>query len=286
MTKEELQQTSFPWKQIAADWNRYFTIPSRPSPEEVDQYSRWVKSLVHGKGDQRGLVLGATPELRDILFTCNVEVHAMDMNMEMLLGMTELLKYKNPDEVIIKSNWLANPLASDHFDFVLGDAVFPNIPWDARNTLFNEVVRVLKPGGHFINRAFFIPEEKPYKDLEQVLESYASRESSYRTATELVLDLQMLTYDPADHLGSMKKVKKVLQPLRTSDGFQVSSSSLRGTLNIVWNDWLQSASEKVWVYFYEHEEEDEYRRHFKSMKRFLAQDHAQVVATPMYLLQV
>lgn len=83
-----LEQTSHPWSRIAQDWERYFTVPSRPSAEEVAQYRRWV-----GRSDipRRALVLGATPELRDVLFECGLEVHVIDMSLEMVLAMTELL---------------------------------------------------------------------------------------------------------------------------------------------------------------------------------------------------
>ncbi len=283
MADANLQQTSHTWKQIAQVWEQQFTVPSRPSAAEVAKYLGWTKSVTQPK--TKGLVLGATPELRDVLFECGIQVHAIDLNLEMLLGMTELLQHANPNEVLIKSNWLTSPLESEYFDIVLGDAVFPNIPWETRVRFFSEIKRWLKPGGHFINRAFFVPEQKPYESVQALVEHYENCEVSYQTATELIFDLHILTYDPVDHLGSMPKVKPVLEPLQTNGRFAVKSDSLQEVLGIIWNEWLQTAGDKVWVYPYRHEEEAEYQNYFKIVDSSIAPDHVHGALTPMYLLK-
>jgi phytoene dehydrogenase-like protein len=65
--KENIETTSLVWKKIAEDWETYFAEPSRISPGEEQQYKKWFAELARGKESLKGLVLGATPELRDAM---------------------------------------------------------------------------------------------------------------------------------------------------------------------------------------------------------------------------
>lgn len=279
-----LDETSYAWKQIAKSWVEYFDSPSRPSGQEVSRYNKWLKEISKGKKELKGLVLGATPELRDALSQNNYGVCIIDINLEMILAMSELLKIENPSEVIIRSNWLDNPLQGKYFDVILGDAVLPNLPWDKRGQFYNEIKRLLKKDGYFINRAFFVPKKKTYQTVEELLNVFAKKKSSNKTAIELVFEIQILTYDKADHLGSMEKVARVVEKLRGRNGFNFESEELNQTLDIIWNYWLKMGK-KVWLYPFEREEEAEYERHFKPKEKFSATDHSYGKFTPMYLLK-
>ena len=283
MKKVGLNQTSFVWGQIAESWKTYFTSPSRPSAQEVKQYSRWLKEISKGKKILKGLVLGATPELRDTLYSSNFDVYSMDINLEMILAMTQLLKNKNKDEIVIRSNWLGNPLKDKYFDVILGDAVIPNIPWDKRDEFYLEIKRLLKPSGYFINRAFYVPEKKTFKNLEDLLRHFENKKSSYTTATELVFELLILTYKSKDHLGSLEKVKQILEPTRKMN--IKNKKELKKTLDIIWEYWLNSVVGKVWLFPTQKEEEGEYEKYFKSFKKFEAKDHPYSQLTPMYILK-
>lgn len=287
MSTGDLEKTSYAWKKIAEDWENYFTTPSRPSSQEIDKYKEWVSKISDSSQatPPRGLVLGATPELRDALFAAKASVHSLDINLEMLLAMTELLTHANPKEVLVRASWLESPLESNYFNMVLGDAVFPNVPWESRAQFYKEITRMLARGAYFINRAFFVPSDKPFTDIQAVFAKYESRKTSYKTATELVFDIHILTYDPRDHQGSMAKVKEALAPLRGTNGFSTNSESLNKTLDIVWNNWLGSAADKLWFYPYQQEEEAEYARYFEIEDRFAASDHPHGSLTPMYLLR-
>ncbi len=287
MTKATLDSTSYAWSKIANSWETYFTPPSRPSKEEVKKYKDWLRDIFKSKKVLNGLVLGATPELRDILNELNFKTYAIDINMEMILALEGLVKHKNPDEVLIKSNWLGNPLADKYFDVILGDAVLPNIPWESRERFYKEIIRMLKPHGYFINRAFFVPEQKQYKIIDELLAVFAEKKSSNKTALELVFEIQLLTHSTNDRLGSMEKVKEVVEKLHTPKGFVFGNKELNKTLDIVWNYWLGgNVSKKVWIYPSQKEEEEEYKKYFNIEKTFSASDHPYGKITPMYLLKL
>lgn len=278
---ERIEDTSLAWKQIAGMWSTYFTSPSRLSPGEEEKYRAWITQLK----PKTALVLGATPELRDILNELGCETTIIDINLEMIVAMSSLVKVNNPDETIVRANWLSNPLRSGYFDVVVGDAVLPNIPWKDRALLLSEVKRMLKSTGVFITRAFYAPRQKSFTELSQLFEHFSKKEPSYQSALELVLELQLFAYDPNDHLGSFAKAKDLLLRFRVGNRFNFRSESLSQMLEMVWNVWCTRFGNKVFVYAYKDEEEADYKRYFDIADTFEAKDNSYSKLTPMYLLR-
>lgn len=283
--KEDLTKTSLPWKQIAYIWKTYFTVPSRISPQEVERYRKWLKKINKDRDPLKGLVLGATPELRDALFDFGYLVYSIDINLDMFLAMDELLRNSNPNEVLIKANWLDNPLADSYFDVVVGDAVLPNIPWNERAHLLSEVKRVLKPNGIFLTRAFCVPDKKSFSSVEEVLEHFSKKKADMQSALEMVLELHILTYNPRDHLGSFAKARNALAEYHKRKGRKLKNKKLQKAHDTVWNFWCNKFVNKVFVYAYRNEEEKDYKKYFKTVEVFEAKDHDYSKITPMYFLK-
>ncbi|NIM47052.1 MAG: methyltransferase domain-containing protein [Candidatus Aenigmarchaeota archaeon] len=284
--KEDLKTTSLPWRQIAYMWKTYFTVPSRISPQEIEKYREWLKEINKDKKPLKGLVLGATPELRDALFDFEYLVHSIDINLDMFLAMEELLKNKNPKEVLIKANWLNNPLANSYFDVVVGDAILPNIPWKERSHLLSEVKRVLKPNGIFLTRTFCAPDKKPFSSVEEILEYFSKKEPNMQSALEMVLELHILTHEPKNHIGSFAKAKEVLEEYHKREGMEFENKNLQKIHDVVWNFWCKKFVNKVFLYAFRNEEENDYKKYFKIIEFFEAKDHDYSKITPMYFLRV
>lgn len=284
--KEDIKTTSLPWQQVAYMWNNYFTVPSRISPQEVEKYREWLKEINKDKKPLRALVLGATPELRDALSDFGYLLYSIDINLDMFLAMDELLKNKNLKEVLIKANWLDNPLASNYFDVIVGDAVLPNVPWSERLNLLSEVKRLLKPNGIFLTRAFCVPDKKSFSSVEEILEHFLKKEQPImQSALEMVLELQYLTYKPGDHLGSFAKARDILEEYHKRKGDKFEDKKLQEIHNIVWNFWCVKFVNKVFVYAYRAEEEESYKKYFKIENFFEAKDHDYSRITPIYFLK-
>ncbi|MCX6802294.1 MAG: class I SAM-dependent methyltransferase [Candidatus Diapherotrites archaeon] len=282
---ENIETTSVVWKQIADQWSVCFTPPSRISPGEVEQYREWLKELNPARKPLKALVLGATPELRDALCEAGYKTTIIDINLEMILAMNSLLKSKNPGEIIVRANWLDNPLQSGYFDVVLGDAVLPNIPFTEREKLLSEASRLLKPGGVFLTRAFNVPRKNTFKNMDELLAHFSAKEPTYRTSLELVLELQILAYDQKDHLGSFLKAKQLLEKIHAEKGFDSGSEKLDKTLGMVWDFWCNKFVGKVFIYVYRDEEEKEYKKFFEIKESFESKDNEYSKITPMYVLK-
>ena len=95
MPKKSIQkQFVKPWKKISENWE-LLSPPARPSKKNILDYEELLLPAIQGVRNPKILVLGATPEIRDFLSKLkNVEVTICDINIEMILAMTKLLKNK------------------------------------------------------------------------------------------------------------------------------------------------------------------------------------------------
>lgn len=279
-----LQKTAAPWKAIADMWNTYFTQPSRISKDESNKYKKWLSK--YADSSKKILLLGVTPEIRESLAELKCNVTCIDINKEMISAMDSVLKVKNPHEEILNENWLDNSLPDNSFDIVIGDAVLPNVAWEEREKLLLEVKRVLKPNGLFITRVFCVPRKKPFKNVDELLKKFSTKEPNYQSALELVLELQILAYDSKDHLGTFSKPKEMLEKIRGKGGFDFESDNLNKILEMVWNFWCVKFVGKAYTYAYRDEEEKEYEKYFEIVETYEATDNSYSDITPMYILRL
>jgi len=152
MSKEKFNE---PWFEFAKTWKKTYP-PARPSQKNILDYEKFLKEAVKSKKKEiKILLLGSTPELRDLFAKYkNIEVTLVDVNMDMILAMTELMEKKARNEIWIKSSWLTVPVSHNYYDAVFGDYVTGNLPRKKLASLFEKIETILKPGGYFITRFF------------------------------------------------------------------------------------------------------------------------------------
>jgi ubiquinone/menaquinone biosynthesis C-methylase UbiE len=282
---DNLEKTAAPWKAIADMWNTYFTPPSRISGDEVNKYREWLKRLK--KPGMKALVLGVTPEIREVLYELGYNITCIDMNPEMIKAMDSVIRNKNPNEIIINKNWLDNYLPAHSFDIVVGDCVLENVPWEQRDNLLSEIARVLKPNQTFITRIFTIPRKKPLNSVQKVLKKFSAKEPNYRSALEFIFELQILLYNGKDHMGTFSKPKEEVEKLRVNDKFNFENDNLNKLLDLVWNFWCKNYVNKVYYYPYQDEEEIRLQKFFRIEEKFShAEDNEYSKYTPMYILKL
>ncbi len=132
-----------------------FTPPWRPSKDDVKNYTQAISDL--DKNCQI-LILGATPELRDLVASLGFKPVIVDFSLPMLV---EMMKYTKGvdvnDEIWVKSSWLNMPLSAG-FDAVLGDLVLKMIEVNRQEEFLNKVKKILSPQGTFVTRVHFVDE--------------------------------------------------------------------------------------------------------------------------------
>lgn len=130
---------------------------SAPRQRDLKVYEFYLKQAVKGKKNIKVLVLGATPELRDLSLKYNYETVSADISWPNIAAMQSVLKNKNhPHDIIIKCDWLKldQILKGNYFDVILADASLNNITPQNHAPLMRIMAKLLKKQGCLITRNF------------------------------------------------------------------------------------------------------------------------------------
>jgi len=133
--------------------------PLRPADDDIAAYRAGVQHACVGLAQPpQALLLGATPALATLPWPAGTRFLAIDWSALMI-------KHRWPsrgapaDTSFALGDWRQMPLASQRFDLVVGDACYAALGTFADCVrLHEEVWRVLRPGGYFIQRAVLRPE--------------------------------------------------------------------------------------------------------------------------------
>jgi hypothetical protein len=140
------------WKEIGT--------PIRPSEEECLLYDRLIKEYSDGKSSSF-LILGATPELRDIALRHADRPVGCDIDARVWEAMKRFMK-ESGEEEFIHGDWMDMP-ENIAYDIVLGDCPINMLPDDFHSPLIKKIASLTKKGGMSImrigtSRASLIPE--------------------------------------------------------------------------------------------------------------------------------
>lgn len=130
--------------------------PSRPSEEDIRGYEECAAALSQAMGARslRVLLLGVTRSIAAMRWPAGSSVVAMDWADAMLrLGLPG-----GDSASPVLADWREMPLAGRCRDLVIGDGCYASLDsFEDCVALNAEVARVLRPGGHFVQRCFVRP---------------------------------------------------------------------------------------------------------------------------------
>lgn len=160
------------WNKDAVELGKH-TWPGRPCPEDLEMYREIFNQL----RPQKILILGATPELRDLACEVTREPIAIaDLSLVMLHEMARFVKKADPyKEQWYFANWLSLPVSRGSYDLVIGDYSVKQVAPHQRPALLEEIRRILTPGGFFLTRNHFINprwQNSPLDDIAEKLAEY------------------------------------------------------------------------------------------------------------------
>lgn len=147
--------------------------PFCPSKGEVKFYEKAVKKIVKRK-NPRVLVLGVTPEIRDLLAKYKkLDVYLININRLVYQAMTRLMKKKNPKEKLVVANWLKMPFEKNTFDLILSHGAFSVINLKNHQRLYQNIKRAVKKDGYVLmSRVNIEPIFKKSIDFKQFFDKY------------------------------------------------------------------------------------------------------------------
>ncbi len=163
------------WQALAKTWAKV-DPPFKPNSNRILLYKKLLKKYALGK---KILILGATPELRDMLAKEKYEVTLIDQSPKMIKTMTSLRKTKSKEKIIIKNWFNYNP--KEKFDAIFGDTIFNNVHLIGWIKLERKIASWLTPNGVFITEHCGIFNEKaPKYSFDDLIKNYRKNQQSFK----------------------------------------------------------------------------------------------------------
>ncbi len=207
ITKEETK---------TATWNNYYAIiwkdikpPIRPYEDEIRYFKEILKKKVDTETDVKVLILGSTPELRDIVYSFNLSPTVVDYSIENYEMMGELCRYERNDTVVC-CDWMdmLNYLSPDSYDIILGEAAFNVIRPEYAEKLFYICNKLLKNHGQLVIKQWirFTNSRPSIADLHREIE-YKVEDFYFSNC----YPLHIMFYDFENEVVYLKEIAKQLQ---------------------------------------------------------------------------
>jgi len=195
------------WKNVEPPW--------RVSRGEIKFWEKKVKEIAKRK-NPKVLVLGATPEIRDMLAKYKLDVTLIDLDLQVKRAMDRLRKRKNKKEELVRANWLKMPLPSNYFDMVIGDGNFENIALKDHNCFYKNIWRVVKPDGYVLmGRACLDLVFKNPLSFEKLIKKYKENPEYFKDFRNRILMLYRTVSEPGvyDRLNQGMKFHVLMEKL-------------------------------------------------------------------------
>jgi len=138
--------------------------PTRPSAKDLEVYKGLLKKYRNQESITKIMILGATPELRDLASRFYAQVTVIDANKQMIDAMTGLRRYATPENIII-SRWQKLSLKTKQ-NIVIGDTILNMLNRNDISRVIRKVVaEVLAPNGYFWHRTAMYSPKKNVKTM-------------------------------------------------------------------------------------------------------------------------
>jgi len=205
---------------LAVTWDKYLP-PIRPYNEELEIIKKYISEYVtNNHGIPSVLILGSTPELRDVVYEFGVIPTVVDFSKDNYEGMSLLLRSIGKDE-FIESNWLSldNMKYYEKFDFILSEAAFNVLNPVAAKELYCICEKLLNENGKIIAKEWIrYSDVKP--NIIKLLKQYRHSYNSMGLYSYLCVPLMLNFYD----------FKHEMIPLRDFD-YQIEQLFMAGIIN-------------------------------------------------------
>lgn len=144
--------------------------PARPSPTELDIYSEYIERILAEKGTIKLLILGSTPEFRDLAQKFKIVPSLVDNNPAVHEALSLLRKIPGK-EIVINSDWL-NLSEENKYDLILGDIAVNMLPKEKFEAFFEKMSKILEADGFCIQKISIRPVDFNEANFRDKLKEY------------------------------------------------------------------------------------------------------------------
>ncbi|OGZ96713.1 MAG: hypothetical protein A3I44_00370 [Candidatus Sungbacteria bacterium RIFCSPLOWO2_02_FULL_51_17] len=239
------------WEQNAKKWPGTGS-PWRPSSGDIRVY----KELSGVKLPGAVLILGATPEIRDMVAAYDRPATIVDISSTMYDRMSLLLKKASPArERFIRADWSSMPFQSETFDLVVGDMVWWVLSVETQRAVRDALWSCLKPDGLFVARFRVSDRSRIGESYRDILTSHLNR-LSQDPSCEHAIRGEMLSclYDHTADAGLLRlnreRARDILLEAAESREYEGHRLFLRdAATRLIGADWTSQTKEEVLASF-------------------------------------
>lgn len=142
----------------------HHTPITRPTGSEVSVFEKHLERISSGKGEPKILILGPSPELRDLAARNNLITTVVANDLEVIERASGLMKEKNEKERWLEGEITGLPFGKSSFDAVFGDHIVSDSPPFNQEKFYRRMREVLKKKGFAVMRSVvFRKTEKPFE---------------------------------------------------------------------------------------------------------------------------
>jgi hypothetical protein len=282
------------WQKLSNYWNLIAEC-ARPSRKDIEILGAIIHRKIKNIKNPVIVIFGSTPELRDLCFSYSLRYNAriicIELVKDMYLAMTKLMMANNNKEEVVFCDWLKINLPDSLADVVIGDLTEGNITDDnLRPKYLSEVSRILKKNGKYITRhTAYISKNKaePLLNVSQInkqLTSYCNqilngqltlRQAGNFLGARLLWDSYYKTKKDKICFSVYNKEMRILSEEHRNDKLK---TEILNIANLVWGP----IKDKYWVYYDIDKTLNNFKKYFKNIKYYYADDYPVAYLTPTF----
>lgn len=235
------------WGKNAKSWLSTGS-PWRPSVGDIRAYRVIAESKLSGNV----LVLGSTPELRDLISDFGTKPVLVDVSYPMLQKMSlQTKRARQENEIWIKSDWCEVPLVENYFDLVIGDMVFWVLSVSSQVNLLDKISKLLKPDGLFVARFRLLNTSRSMQDAPDIIKDGLKRldensEKSRLIKGAMMSDLYDVTANRETHRLDRGKAKELMLGTISKISNQTHKNFLQDAgAHMLSADWTAQTREEI-----------------------------------------
>ncbi len=261
----------FSWEYTVRNWGKY-SFPFRPSDGDIEIYKSVLGEF---KNKKNILLLGSTPEIREIFSGLKLKIMVTDSSFEMMEGMVSFGNINTIKEKWIKSDWidLNKFFKNNYFDLIFGDLVLRNIESDQQNNFLKIIVGLLKEDGIFVNRVHCYDEKMSKLSLKEIVEKVLSfKNISQKTKEDLITSRLFDKYTD--------KKNKVVDKQTFSKWIKKEEEEI---VKNIYKKW--GGGKRTWIQRTEKEILKMFKKYFNIEDKKIARDYIDSQFYPIYFLK-
>lgn len=211
---------------LAQTWDKYLP-PIRPYAEETAIFKQYISNFIKDKREIPSvLILGSTPELRDVVYEFDIIPTVVDFSQENYEGMSLLLRNKGTDN-FIKNNWLDMGGCNDNeqYDFIFSEAAFNVLNVKVAKQMYYICSTLLRHNGKLIAKEWIrFSNTRPI--LEDLIKDYRGSTSTLGFYSYLCIPLMLMFYDFENEVIALRdldsEINKILSTGKITINEQMS----------------------------------------------------------------